>query len=98
MHLFLDVFTAPTPILWPLYNQSIWVTIELNLQITPNPIPSPKPTINIQATKTTFQQTPSLEAPIITSQGLIITLILLTPTIIQTIKTKLTKTSQHTTN
>jgi len=98
IHLFLDVFTAPTPILWPLYNQSIWITIELNLQITQNPIPSTKPTINIQATQTTFQQTSSLEAPIITSQGLIITLILLTPTIIQTIKTKLTKTSHHTTN
>ena len=89
IHLALDIFTGPTPILWPLYNQSIWITIQLNLQITQNPIPSTKPTINIQTTKTTFQQFSNLDAPIITSQGLIITIILLTPTIIQTIKTKL---------
>lgn len=43
---------------------------------------------NIQqnSTSTTLQQTLNLDAPIITSQGLITTIILLTPTIIQIVQ------------
>ena len=87
-HPLLDLFAGPTPILWPLLQQSIWITTQINITITQNTTIKINPTIKIQTTPTTFQQTLNLDAPIITSQGLIITIILLTPTIIQTIKNK----------
>lgn len=75
MHIVLDAFTDYTPILWPLYEQSLWIDIELiahfggSIGFTLSFAPLSEPTI--------FEQFESLDAPLFTGYGLIISIILL---------------------
>ncbi|MEM3386783.1 MAG: metal-dependent hydrolase [Nitrososphaerales archaeon] len=76
-HVVLDLPAGYTPILWPLYNYSIWFqgdlfahigsapTLSLNLHILTEPI--------------TFRYLGSLDAPLFTGSGLILALTILTP-------------------
>jgi membrane-bound metal-dependent hydrolase YbcI (DUF457 family) len=73
-HLILDLFSGYTPILWPLYNYSLWIKIDFiahidsslnftyNMKIVKNPID--------------FHPISRLDAPLFTSEGLIISIIL----------------------
>ncbi|MEM1994886.1 MAG: metal-dependent hydrolase [Nitrososphaerales archaeon] len=76
-HVVLDLPSGYTPILWPLYNYSIWFqgdlfahigsapTLSLNLHILTEPI--------------TFRYLGSLDAPLFTGSSLILALTILTP-------------------
>ena len=82
-HLILDLFTGYTPILWPIINQSIWINTELITHIGSTPTLSLK--IIILSKPTTFEILKELDAPIFTSEGLIISLLLTIPTTIKNI-------------
>jgi len=74
LHLILDLFSGYTPILWPLYNYSLWIKVDFvahfgssliftyDMKIIKNPID--------------FSPLTSLDAPLFTSEGLIISIIL----------------------
>jgi len=76
-HLILDLFAGYTPILWPLYGYSVWIqaglvahigssqSLALSAQLLTEPI--------------TFQPFQSLDAPLFTGEGLILSTVLLMP-------------------
>jgi hypothetical protein len=80
-HLVLDTFQTYTPLLWPLYDRSIQIDTSLNLHLggTQSLIPS----IAVQTEPTDFTSFKTFDAPLITAQGTGITIVLLTPFIIQ---------------
>jgi len=77
-HLVLDLFQAPTPLLWPLINDSMMVSAKLDLRIGSGPI------VTGSAGLVTGQSTigffSSFDAPLLTTQGLGISVVLLAPT------------------
>lgn len=74
-HPFMDVFTGFTPILWPLFNQSVYIFTELTTNM--NNILDLNLIFKIQFDKIIFLKT-SGDAPIFTGQGVGISLALLT--------------------
>lgn len=83
-HLILDVFTGFTPILWPIYNFSIWISIDFTAHV------SSLPNLTLQFTllkePITFDVAKSLDAPIFTSYGLAIVAVLFIPVLISLVK------------
>lgn len=82
-HLVLDLFQADTPLLWPLYDRLFRIELGLNFHMGSQGTFIPSVTVPISpegfASFTTF------DAPIITPEGLGITLVLLTPVLIQSL-------------
>ncbi|MBC7130620.1 metal-dependent hydrolase [Candidatus Bathyarchaeota archaeon] len=76
-HLLLDVFAGYTPIFWPLYNQSIWISLDLTAHI--GSLPSFALNLTLLTEPISFSAVQSLDAPILTGSGLIISLIVLSP-------------------
>ena len=74
-HPFMDIFTGFTPILWPLFNQSVYIFTELTTNM--NNILNLNLIFKIQFDKIIFLKT-SGDAPIFTGQGIGISLVLLT--------------------
>ena len=75
-HPLLDVFDSHTPILWPLSPYSIHVIAEVKTTISS--IPTITTTLQLSLTQTSFTPfTTMFDAPIATSAGIIISLILL---------------------
>lgn len=79
-HLALDLFQSYTPLLWPVANQSIWISTNLDVHIGSLPffILSAK----ILTKPIDFAVFQSIDAPIVTNEGLGISLILLLPSLI----------------
>lgn len=83
--LVLDLFAGYTPLLWPLYGYSVWIqvglfahvggssSLDLSAQLLTEPI--------------TFQRSQSLDAPLFTGQGLILSAVLLTPVLFKAFMT-----------
>ncbi|MEM0253225.1 MAG: metal-dependent hydrolase [Candidatus Bathyarchaeia archaeon] len=87
-HLVLDVFTGFTPILWPLYNFSIWISLDITAHV--GSLPSLMLHFTLLKEPITFVATKSLDAPIFTSYGLAIVAVLLMPVLISLIKIRRT--------
>lgn len=83
-HLILDVFGGYTPILWPLYGNSVWIQAELVTHVGSSP--SLAPTTQLLTKPTTFQQFQSLDAPLFTGDGLILSVVLLAPILFKALK------------
>ena len=76
-HPLLDMFAGYTPTFWPLYGQSIWVVLESTAKL--GSIPNLALNLKILTTPTIFTYSETFEGEIFTSQGIIIsTLLLLT--------------------
>ena len=78
-HMILDLFSCYTPILWPLYDRSLWVSFGLNAHFG-----SPFkliPSLQILTEPTSLEPFQSLDAEVITSEGIMVSMILLGPTI-----------------
>jgi len=73
-HPILDLFTGYTPILWPLYNYSIWLQAEAVVHIGSTPTFSLSNWMLMEPTY--FQAFQSLDAPLFTSVGLILSVML----------------------
>ncbi len=86
-HLALDMFTWYTPVIWPIWDQSLQILVDLKVNIASEPLLVfnsqilPRPTI--------FETFETIEGQLITSEGLIISTILLLPTLIKTLQEKL---------
>jgi len=76
-HSILDVFTGYTPIFWPLFVESIWLQVDVwghmgsSLGFDPS--------CRILAEPSSFVPFQSLDAPLLTGDGLIVSAMLLTP-------------------
>jgi len=80
-HLLLDMFTGSTPVLWPLIPNSIYFETNVTALITETV--TIKPEIDVGVERTVFKRFTSLDAPIATSQGVAVTITLLTPIILK---------------
>lgn len=80
-HLALDLFDGYTPLFWPLYDQSLWLRADLMAHIG-----SP-PTLFISAQLLTrpvsFETLKYLDAPLFTGEGMILSIILLSPLLVR---------------
>jgi membrane-bound metal-dependent hydrolase YbcI (DUF457 family) len=73
LHLLLDVFTGPTPILYPLAD-SIWIKIQVNGASTATGI-TVNPSITVATVKPDFTQMEIVEGPLVTETGAIIAVV-----------------------
>ncbi len=71
LHIVLDTFVAPTPLLWPLTNQAYMLQAGIDGIITTNSIDI-IPQTNIVVEQADFAPRPAIEEPIISPTGLII--------------------------
>ena len=83
-HLVLDVFTGFTPIFWPLYGYSIWVKLDLTVHV--GGTPSLALNAYLLTEPAEFQHLTSLDAPLLTGEGLILSMVLLIPLLAKTLK------------
>ncbi len=84
LHLILDLFSGYTPILWPLYDYSLWIKVDFVAHI--NSSLSFTYDMRIIKNPIDFHQIPRLDAPLFTSEGLIISIILFIAILIKTFK------------
>jgi len=70
----MDVFSTYTPILYPLTLESVYVDFEGRLTIGGSATPSS--TTQVNTTPTVFESFQRLDAPIFTSEGFIVSLLL----------------------
>jgi membrane-bound metal-dependent hydrolase YbcI (DUF457 family) len=73
LHLLLDIFTGPTPILYPLAD-SLWVKIQVNGVSTTTGI-SITPSITMTTVKPDFTQRKIVEGPLVTESGAILAVV-----------------------
>lgn len=85
-HPILDLFTGYTPILWPLYNYSLWLQLELIAHIGSSPSISLSGQMLMEPIS--FQPFQSLDAPLFTGRGLIISMMLVTSILFRAIQKK----------
>jgi membrane-bound metal-dependent hydrolase YbcI (DUF457 family) len=76
-HSILDLFAGYTPILWPLSTYSFWIKTELEVHIGSSIVLNPS--VKLLAEPTLFKHLPSLDAPLFTGEGMIISAVLLIP-------------------
>lgn len=74
-HPFMDIFTGFTPILWPLFDRSVYILAQLTTNM--NNILALNLIFKVNLDKVVFLQTTNSEGPIFTSQGFGMTLVLL---------------------
>jgi len=84
-HLILDLFAGYTPILWPLYGYSVWIQTELVAHVGGSA--SLTPTVKLLTEPVTFQPFQSLDAPLFTGEGVILSVVLLMPVFFKAFKT-----------
>jgi len=86
-HSILDLFTGYTPILWPLYGYSIWLQTGLAAHIGSSPGLSSSGQLLLEPTS--FHAFQSLDAPLATGEGLIVSMTLLTPLLLKRLRHRL---------
>lgn len=76
-HLLMDLFQTYTPILYPLICHSIWIRVEGNVTISSiSNVPSLNANAKVLYEATDFAKFVTLDAPIFTSEGFIISFLL----------------------
>jgi len=80
-HLFLDLFNGFTPILWPLYSQNVWLISSLNVHLSSSPAYTLQ--IAVEMAPIVFKKFTSLDAPLFTSEGLAIAVVLVAPAVMK---------------
>ena len=80
-HLVLDLFTGYIPILWPLYGYSVWIHAELMVHIGGST--SLSPSVKLFTEPTAFQPFQTLDAPLFTDEGVILSAVLLSPVLLR---------------
>jgi len=73
LHIVLDVFTAPTPILWPLVNSSIMVLVSVDGVVTAGGA-SVAPSIAVISKAADFTPRQVIEGPVLTPLGTVVTI------------------------
>jgi len=70
LHIVLDVFTAPTPALWPLAGESYAITIKVDGTVADKIAIAPH--VEINAEPTHFTRVQAVEGPIVSTTGLVV--------------------------
>jgi len=70
LHIALDMFTAPTPVLWPLTAQAYMMVTWVNGTVSGCGI-SVAPSISIHSEPADFTQRPSVDGPIVSTMGMV---------------------------
>jgi len=73
LHIIMDLFTAPTPILWPVISKQYMINAGLNGIISTNEV-GMKPYTKITVSEVDFIPKTSIDGPIISTTGIIISL------------------------
>lgn len=84
-HPILDCFQMYTPILFPLLDRSIWVKIEGRAIISTNSL-IPQISASVKEAPTVFEPFERMDAPLFTSEGLLVSVMLVMPTLILSLK------------
>lgn len=71
LHIVLDMFTAPTPILWPLYSQSIAIALNIDGSLTSRGI-EVIAEVGISSSYVDFGRKQVIEGPLFTAEGAVI--------------------------
>ena len=87
-HLILDLFQTSTPLLWPILNQSIWISVMLNFHMGSAPLITGGATVKVEPT--VIGRFISFDEPILTAEGLALSLVLLAPTLGQILLSRMT--------
>ena len=74
-HPLLDCFQTYTPILYPLLNRSLWIKVDGNVLLSPGRL-SPQISANVRDVPTIFKPFKAMDAPIFTSDGFLISSLL----------------------
>jgi hypothetical protein len=74
-HIVMDLFQTYTPILYPILDSSLWVEIDGGVQISPSGL-KPQVSADVKHVPTTFKPFEVIDAPVFTSGGFLISLIL----------------------
>lgn len=82
-HLALDVFSGFTPILWPLYDYSVWIKSEVVVSISNSAALSSNAQVVMEPT---IFRPVSLDAPLLTGGGVIVSVVLLFPVLVKIFK------------
>jgi len=85
-HLVLDLFAGYTPILWPLYGYSAWIQVGLVAHVGSSPSLALSAKVKVLTQPVTFQPFQSLDAPLFTGEGLILSVILIMPVLLRAFK------------
>lgn len=75
-HPLMDCFQTYTPILYPIIDESLWIKVNGWINISPEGF-KPHASIDIKDTPAAFKSFESLDAPIFTSNGFIMSLLLI---------------------
>ncbi len=70
LHLFLDLFTSPTPLLWPLSNMSYFIKLGFNVKIMKESI-RPLFYFSFQAIPINFSYHEFIEGPLLSEEGIL---------------------------
>lgn len=80
-HLLLDLFSGYTPLLWPLYPNSLWFKAGLNMRIGSGV--GFTPIFEVSQAPTFYRRAAMFDAPLFTSEGLMVSLALMSPLFIK---------------
>jgi membrane-bound metal-dependent hydrolase YbcI (DUF457 family) len=83
-HIVLDLFQDSTPVLWPLLTQSFWISATLDFHRANTMLVAGS--VQLITNHAPIEPFVSLDAPIVTSAGLGVSIILLTPFVVQAIR------------
>lgn len=89
-HLILDCFQTYTPILFPLLDTSFWINIEGTVLISPNSF-TPQISAGFKEEPTVFKPFEKMDARVFTSEGLLVSIVLVAPTLILSLKPLVSK-------
>jgi membrane-bound metal-dependent hydrolase YbcI (DUF457 family) len=82
-HLVMDLFQSPTPLLWPLLNESLIVAGGLNIRI--GSVSTVTATGGLVTGQSAIGYFSSFDAPLVTTEGVGISIVLITPMIVSTL-------------
>jgi heme/copper-type cytochrome/quinol oxidase subunit 4 len=74
-HIVMDLFQTYTPILYPILDSSLWIEIDGGVQVSPSEL-KPQLSADVKHVPTTFKPFKAIDAPVFTSDGFLISLIL----------------------
>ena len=87
VHLVLDLFQAPTPVLWPLVSQSLWIQATVNFHMGSAPVITGSAAL--QTEPTAFEHFTSFDAPVLTAPGLGVAIVLMALPLVQILRNRL---------
>jgi len=74
-HIVMDFFQTYTPILYPILDSSLWIEVDGGVQVSPSGL-KPQVSADVKHVPTNFKPFEVIDAPVFTSEGFLISLIL----------------------